>query len=211
MKVSRVGSMMKSAAESAACVLPKNSRKAAHLGFGQVPSLSDSVGDGGGPVMGPCSALAPATLSARHPSWMAERDTIYHQVMAKGWSAERQAFVQHYGDTVLDASLLKMPQVDGLRGSEGTFPLGTFLYVDALARAGRVDEARLTFEKMLTYANHLGLYSKEIAINGEQIGNFAQAFTYLALIDAAITLNECLDDAKNKPHRYGRRVGRAAR
>jgi GH15 family glucan-1,4-alpha-glucosidase len=178
--------------------------------------------------------------------WMAERDAIYHQIMAKGWSAERQAFVQHYGDTVLDASLLKMPQVgfvaaddpmwrstllamdselvsdslvyrynpsaspDGLRGSEGTFSLCTFLYVDALARAGRVDEA-LTFEKMLTYANHLGLYSEEIAINGEQIGNFAQAFTHLALIDAAITLNECLDDAKNKPHRSARPVGRAPR
>ena len=47
-------------------------------------------------------------------------------------------------------------------GSEGTFSLCTFIYVDALARAGRLDEARLTFEKMLTYANHLGLYSEEI-------------------------------------------------
>ena len=52
---------------------------------------------------------------------------------------------------------------DGLRGSEGTFSLCTFTYVDALARAGRLDEARLTFEKMLTYANHVGLYSEEIA------------------------------------------------
>ena len=46
-----------------------------------------------------------------------------------------------------------------------------------------------TFEKMLTYANHLGLYSEEIALTGEQIGNFPQAFTHLALIDAAITLD----------------------
>jgi GH15 family glucan-1,4-alpha-glucosidase len=46
---------------------------------------------------------------------------------------------------------------------------------------------------MLTYANHLGLYSEEIAITGEQIGNFTQAFTHLALIDAAITLNGQLD------------------
>ena len=82
---------------------------------------------------------------------------------------------------------------DGLRGSEGTFSLCTFTYVDALARAGRVDEARLVFEKMLTYANHLGLYSEEIALTGEQIGNFPQAFTHLALIDAAITLNAQLD------------------
>ena len=82
---------------------------------------------------------------------------------------------------------------DGLRGSEGTFSLCTFLYVDALARAGRLDDARLTFEKMLTYANHLGLYSEEIAPTGEQIGNFPQAFTHLALIDAAMTLNERLE------------------
>ena len=82
---------------------------------------------------------------------------------------------------------------DGLRGSEGTFSLCTFAYVDALARAGRLDEARLVFEKMLTYANHVGLYSEEIAITGEQIGNFPQAFTHLALIDAAIRLDEALD------------------
>src|SRR3954452_15197365 len=83
---------------------------------------------------------------------------------------------------------------DGLRGSEGTFSLCTFAYVDALARSGRIDEARLVFEKMLTYANHLGLYSEEIALTGEQIGNFPQAFTHLALIDAAMTLNDHLDD-----------------
>jgi GH15 family glucan-1,4-alpha-glucosidase len=96
---------------------------------------------------------------------------------------------------------------DGLRGSEGTFSLCTFLYVDALSRAGRVDDARLTFEKMLTYANHLGLYSEEIAPTGEQIGNFPQAFTHLALIDAAITLNDRLDDAANQPGRPGRARG----
>lgn len=166
--------------------------------------------------------------------WIAERNAIYNQIMDEGWSAEREAFVQQYGETVLDASLLKMPQVGfvapddpmwhstlramdselvsdslvyrydpsaspaGLRGSEGTFSLCTFLYVDALARASRVDEARLTFEKMLTYANHLGLYSEELAPTGEQIGNFPQAFTHLALIDAAITLNDRLDEAARK-------------
>ena len=82
---------------------------------------------------------------------------------------------------------------DGLQGSEGTFSLCTFMYVDALGKAGRVDDARLTFEKMLTYANHLGLYSEEIALTGEQIGNFPQAFTHLALIDAAMTLDAQLD------------------
>jgi GH15 family glucan-1,4-alpha-glucosidase len=82
---------------------------------------------------------------------------------------------------------------DGLTGDEGTFSLCTFNYVDALARAGRLEEARLTFDKMLTYANHLGLFSEEIALTGEQLGNFPQAFTHLALIDAAITLDRALN------------------
>jgi GH15 family glucan-1,4-alpha-glucosidase len=82
---------------------------------------------------------------------------------------------------------------DGLRGSEGTFSLCSFTYVDALTRAGRVDDARTAFEKMLTYANHVGLFSEEIALTGEQIGNFPQAFTHLALIDAALTLDAALD------------------
>jgi len=84
---------------------------------------------------------------------------------------------------------------DGLRGSEGTFSLCTFTYVDALARAGRLEDARLAFEKMQTYANHLGLFAEEIGTTGEQLGNFPQAFTHLALIDAAITLNARLDRA----------------
>ncbi|MFF1725438.1 glycoside hydrolase family 15 protein [Streptomyces sviceus] len=82
---------------------------------------------------------------------------------------------------------------DGLRGSEGTFSLCTFTYVDALARAGRGEKARLVFEKMMGYANHLGLYSEEIDLTGRQLGNFPQAFTHLALIDAALTLDRVLD------------------
>jgi GH15 family glucan-1,4-alpha-glucosidase len=168
--------------------------------------------------------------------WMSARDAIYDQVMTRGWNADRQAFVQHYEDTVLDSSNLRMSTVgfiapqdpmwmstlramddelvsdslvyrynpsaspDGLRGSEGTFSLCTFMYVDALARAGRLEDARLTFEKMLTYANHLGLFSEEIGSTGEQLGNFPQAFTHLALIDAAITLNDRLDEAARQQH-----------
>jgi pentatricopeptide repeat protein len=82
---------------------------------------------------------------------------------------------------------------DGLRGSEGTFSLCSFLYVDALARSGRLDDARLTFEKMMTYSNHLGLFSEEIGLTGEQIGNFPQAFSHLALINAAVNLDYQLD------------------
>jgi GH15 family glucan-1,4-alpha-glucosidase len=160
--------------------------------------------------------------------WLAERDRIYNQIMMKGWSADREAFVQHYGSDVLDASLLLMPLVlfiaprdplwlstleeigdelvsdslvyrynpeaspDGLRGEEGTFSMCSFWYVEALTRAGRVDDAQLAFEKMLTYANHLGLYSEEIGPTGDALGNFPQAFTHLALISAAYNLDKAL-------------------
>ena len=82
---------------------------------------------------------------------------------------------------------------DGLRGSEGTFTLCSFWYVDALARSGCLEEAQLTFEKMLTYANHLGLYAEEIGLTGEQLGNFPQAFSHLSLINAAMNLDYQLD------------------
>ncbi|WP_225800995.1 glycoside hydrolase family 15 protein [Streptomyces sp. NK15101] len=163
------------------------------------------------------------------PRWTAARDAVLHQVMERGWSTERQAFVQHYGSEVLDASLLMMPitrfiaprdprwlstldamdrdlvsdslvyrydpaaSPDGLRGSEGTFSLCSFLYVDALARTGRLEQARYAFDKMLTYANHVGLFAEEIGPTGEQLGNFPQAFTHLALITAALTLDEALN------------------
>jgi GH15 family glucan-1,4-alpha-glucosidase len=82
---------------------------------------------------------------------------------------------------------------DGLRGEEGTFSICTFWYVDALARSGRLEQARYAFENMFTYANHLGLYGEEIGLTGEQLGNFPQAFTHLSLINAAINLNHQLD------------------
>jgi GH15 family glucan-1,4-alpha-glucosidase len=82
---------------------------------------------------------------------------------------------------------------DGLRGAEGTFSICTFWFVDALARSGRLDASRLVFEKMLTYANHVGLYAEEIGLTGEQLGNFPQAFTHLSLINAAINLDYQLD------------------
>jgi GH15 family glucan-1,4-alpha-glucosidase len=88
---------------------------------------------------------------------------------------------------------------DGLHGDEGTFSLCTFLYVDALARAGRLDDAVLTFEKMFTYGNHLGLFSEEIDSTGGQLGNFPQAFTHLSLINSAITLNHELDKIEGTP------------
>jgi GH15 family glucan-1,4-alpha-glucosidase len=82
---------------------------------------------------------------------------------------------------------------DGLDGEEGTFSMCSFWYVECLARAGYLEDAQLAFEKMLTYANHLGLYSEQIGSSGELLGNFPQAFTHLALISAAIRVNRELD------------------
>ena len=81
---------------------------------------------------------------------------------------------------------------DGLEGEEGTFSICTFWYVEALALAGRLDEAQLAFEKMLTYANHLGLYAEQIGRTGEALGNFPQAFTHLQLISAGHYLDRRL-------------------
>jgi GH15 family glucan-1,4-alpha-glucosidase len=84
-------------------------------------------------------------------------------------------------------------QADGLPGGEGTFSACSFWLVETLARTGRLTEARFIFEKMLTYANHLGLYAEEIGLAGQALGNFPQAFTHLGLITAALTLDEELD------------------
>jgi GH15 family glucan-1,4-alpha-glucosidase len=84
---------------------------------------------------------------------------------------------------------------DGLLGNEGTFNMCSFWYVEALARAGDVDQARFIFEKMLGYANHLGLYAEELGPRGEHLGNFPQAFTHLALISAAYCLDRELNEA----------------
>lgn len=83
---------------------------------------------------------------------------------------------------------------DGLRGEEGAFSLCTFWWVEALTRAGLLREARLTFEKMLTYANPLGLYAEELGKSAEALGNFPQGFTHLALISAAYNLDRALDN-----------------
>lgn len=91
---------------------------------------------------------------------------------------------------------------DGLHGKEGTFTMCSFWLVEALTRAGRVDraklkEARLLFERMLGYGNHLGLYAEEIGLTGEALGNFPQAFTHLSLISAAFNLDRALDGVRH--------------
>jgi GH15 family glucan-1,4-alpha-glucosidase len=88
--------------------------------------------------------------------------------------------------------------LDDLGDREGTFNMCSFWLVEALTRAGRTDpqrleDARLMFEQMLGYANHLGLYSEQTGASGEALGNFPQAFTHLALISAAFNLDRALD------------------
>jgi GH15 family glucan-1,4-alpha-glucosidase len=179
------------------------------------------------------------SFPADRGKWLKVRDQIYEEIMARGWSPTRQAFVQYYGSDSLDASNLIMPLVffmapsdprmlktleaitrppeegglfsnslvyrydekkwgDGIEGSEGTFNICTFWLVEALTRAGRVDrkkliDARLIFERMLSYANHVGLYAEETGPSGEALGNFPQAFTHLSLISAAYNLDRTLD------------------
>jgi GH15 family glucan-1,4-alpha-glucosidase len=69
--------------------------------------------------------------------------------------------------------------------------------VEALTRAGRLEAARQNLEQMLTYANHLGLYSEEVGPVGEELGNFPQAFTHLALISACYALDQALGEASH--------------
>jgi GH15 family glucan-1,4-alpha-glucosidase len=87
---------------------------------------------------------------------------------------------------------------DGLVSHEGTFSMCTFWYVECLSKAGQLDKARFYFEKMLGYANHLGLYSEQLGFEGEHLGNFPQAFTHLGLISAAYNLDKQLNDRRNK-------------
>jgi GH15 family glucan-1,4-alpha-glucosidase len=180
------------------------------------------------------------SFPADRDRWLGVRDTIYEEVMVKGWSEKRQAFVQSYGSDLLDASNLIMPLVffmapndprmlktidainrgsregglvedglvhrydaakgaDGLSGDEGTFSMCTFWLVEALTRAGltdraRLDDARLLFERMLGYANHLGLYAEQTGPSGEALGNFPQAYTHVALISAAFNLDRALHE-----------------
>jgi GH15 family glucan-1,4-alpha-glucosidase len=88
-------------------------------------------------------------------------------------------------------------ETDGLPGTEGTFSACTFWLVEVLARSGRLNEARLIFEKMLGYSNHLGLFAEEIGSKGEALGNFPQAFTHLGLISAALSLDKSLNEHRH--------------
>jgi GH15 family glucan-1,4-alpha-glucosidase len=89
-----------------------------------------------------------------------------------------------------------LEHIDGLTGIEGTFTMCSFWYVECLAKSGQVEKAREYFEKTLGYANHLGLFSEQLGLRGEHLGNFPQAFTHLALISAAIELNKDIEQPR---------------
>src|SRR5689334_11585304 len=160
--------------------------------------------------------------SARASRWQAVADEIHADICANAVD-ERGVFVQHYGTTALDASLLLMPLVrflppddpriratvmaiadeltvdglvlryrvdetdDGLRGEEGAFTICSFWLVSALSEIGEHRRARQLCEKLLSYASPLELYAEEIdPHSGRHLGNFPQAFTHLALINAVL-------------------------
>lgn len=162
-------------------------------------------------------------------NWKKIRNQLYHDMMERFWSDERQSFVQYEGGTSVDASTLLMPilnvisphsekwkltmqaidkdlrsdvliyryleegkEIDGLKGIEGTFTICSFWHIECLALQGDTQKAKEHFEKMMGYANHLGLYAEQIGMKGEHLGNFPQAFTHLALISAAIELNNAI-------------------
>ncbi len=95
-------------------------------------------------------------------------------------------------DTLVHRYEPESTHVDGLPGGEGSFTACSFWYIECLARAGELEKAQLLFEKLLGYANHLGLYSEQIGPSGQHLGNFPQAFTHLALISAATYLDRVL-------------------
>jgi GH15 family glucan-1,4-alpha-glucosidase len=109
------------------------------------------------------------------------------------WVSTLEAITQRL---VQDASVMRYDTrtgVDGLPGTEGTFTPCSLWYIQALTLSGEIDRARLLFEKMLGYSNHLGLYAEELGVSGEHLGNFPQALTHIALIQSALTLNEALE------------------
>ncbi|MFE5186024.1 glycoside hydrolase family 15 protein [Streptomyces sp. NPDC056628] len=145
---------------------------------GWSPSRQAFVQHEGADVLDAAVLMMPLTkfIAPTDPKWLSTLDALTDELVS-------DSLVYRYDPRI---------SPDGLHGVEGTFSICSFWYVEALVHAGRLDEARLAFEKMLTYANHLGLYAEEISHTGEQQGNFPQAFTHLALISAAFNLDRAL-------------------
>ena len=114
------------------------------------------------------------------------------------WLSTLRAIESHLiEDTLVRRYRVERSHIDGLPGIDGSFTACSFWYVECLARAGELEKAQLLFEKLLGYANHLGLYSEELGADGRHLGNFPQAFTHLALISAATYLDRALSGDKD--------------
>jgi GH15 family glucan-1,4-alpha-glucosidase len=139
----------------------------------------------GGDVLDASLLLMPLVhfIAPTDPRWLSTLDAISRTLV-------RDSLVYRYDRT---------ESPDGIDGDEGTFSMCTFWYVECLARADRIEDAQLVFEKMHTYANHLGLYSEQIGSTGELLGNYPQAFTHLALIGAATDLDRVMERPQVSP------------
>ena len=120
-------------------------------------------------------------IASRDQRWLATMDAIERELVS-------DALVLRY--------LTEQAAADGLTGTEGTFCMCSYWYIECVARAGELEKARLLFEKMHGYANHLGLYAEEMDPTGSYLGNFPQAFTHWGLIHAALFLHDALEDAE---------------
>jgi GH15 family glucan-1,4-alpha-glucosidase len=175
-------------------------------------------------------------LDAPLDRWKQVRDEIHAEVCERGYDRERRTFTQYYGSKELDASVLNIPLVgflpgtdervtgtidavsrelgrdgfvsrystaetdDGLAGDEGQFLACSFWLVNALARNGRVEEARALFARLLALANDLGLLAEEYDVaRGRQVGNFPQAFSHLTLVLAARAIANAEAPARPQP------------
>lgn len=126
-------------------------------------------------------------ISPKDPRWLSTLECIERELVS---------------DSLVYRYRPEIAAPDGLVSREGTFSMCTFWYVECLSRSGQLEKARFYFEKMLGYANHLGLYSEQLGFEGEHLGNFPQAFTHLELISAALNLDRQLNDVRNKDVNY---------
>ncbi|MGE7139098.1 glycoside hydrolase family 15 protein [Luteibacter sp. NPDC031894] len=118
-------------------------------------------------------------VSATDPVWLKTLDAIGEQLTD-------------------DGMVFRYRNADGLEGGEGAFTTCTFWYVECLARAGRLEEARDVMARGVHYANHLGLFSEELSVRAEPLGNFPQALTHLAFISAAYYLDRRLSSPQGE-------------
>jgi GH15 family glucan-1,4-alpha-glucosidase len=123
-------------------------------------------------------------IAPTDPRWLSTLDAI-------GRRLARDSLVWRYDAAQSD--------FDALDGVEGSFTMCSFWYAEAIARSGDLARARLLFEKMLSHANHVGLYAEELGPSGEHLGNFPQAFTHLSLISAAFYLDRALSRGRPEP------------